>query len=384
MTGSSSLERSLGLREVLAADGAVVEGAREFSVELAASLYRHMRRVRRVDERFAMLQRQGRIGFHGSCTGQEAPPVAAALALAPTDWVFPALRESALLLTRGFPLGALLAQAFGNRLDNTKGRQMPSHAASRAFRYVSWSSAIGTQLPHAVGAALAAKRRRSEEVMLAFLGDGATSHPDFHAALNFSGVFRAPVVFVCQNNGYAISVSTARQTASKTFAVKAHAYGVSADRVDGNDALAVFACLSDAIAEARRGAGPSFVECVTYRMGPHSSSDDPSRYRSAAEVEAFARKDPIARLGRHLMARKAWSAADDERLDLEIDAEFDRELARVEGAGPPERDSLFDDVYSTLPWHLVEQREECRSAVRHVSAVCTGSDEAAPLGNRQE
>lgn len=359
----NSQEAALGFYAVLGEDGALVDPRREPpDAALSLSLYRHMRRVRRVDERLALLQRQGRIGFHGSCTGQEAPPVAAALALSPQDWVFPALRESALLLVRGFPLTSLLAQSFGNALDNTKGRQMPSHSASRQFRHVSWSSAIGTQLPQAVGAALAAKARGGSEVMLAFLGDGATSHPDFHAALNFAGVFRAPVVFVCQNNQYAISVAVSRQTASASFAVKAPTYGVSAERIDGNDAHAVFECVSGAVASARRGEGPHFVECVTYRVGPHSSSDDPSRYRTAAEVERYLAKDPITRLSRHLARRGLITEAEDRAIEQDLDREFESAVSLVESAPPPSLDSLFEDVYAGLPWHLVEQRAECRAA----------------------
>lgn len=353
--------RALGLSAVLAEDGSLLEpGGSPPAAQLVLSLYRHMRRARRLDERMVLLQRQGRIGFHGSSRGQEAPPVAAALAVQAGDWVFPALRESALLWVRGFPLSGLLAQSLGNSLDNTKGRQMPSHPASREFWHVSWSSAIGTQLPHAVGAAFAARKLGRSEVMLAFLGDGATSHPDFHAAMNFAGVFCAPVVFVCQNNHYAISLPASRQTASATFAVKALAYGIQADRVDGNDAIAVFQALSGALAHARRGDGPFFVECVTYRIGPHSSSDDPTRYRDDAEVEAFRAKDPILRLSRHLRLRGLGSEARDLELDQELDADFDRALSQVEGAPSPPPDSLFDDVYADLPWHLVEQRAGCR------------------------
>jgi pyruvate dehydrogenase E1 component alpha subunit/2-oxoisovalerate dehydrogenase E1 component alpha subunit len=181
------------LARVLGGDGALLDPSREPpEPPLVLALHRHMRRVRRLDERMVLLQRQGRIGFYGACTGQEAPPVAPALALAPGDWVFPALREGAVLLVRGLARETYLAQAFGSSADIAKGRQMPSHPASRRQRHVSSSSAIGTQLPHAVGAALAARRLGRADVMLAFLGDGATSHPDFHAALNFAGVFRAP------------------------------------------------------------------------------------------------------------------------------------------------------------------------------------------------
>jgi pyruvate dehydrogenase E1 component alpha subunit/2-oxoisovalerate dehydrogenase E1 component alpha subunit len=352
-----------GLVRVLGEDGALLDARGEQpEPSLVLALHRHMRRVRRLDERMVLLQRQGRIGFYGACTGQEAPPVAAALALAPGDWVFPALREGAILLVRGLALETYLAQAFGSSADIAKGRQMPSHPASRRQRHVSFSSAIGTQLPHAVGAALAARRLGRADVMLAFLGDGATSHPDFHAALNFAGVFRAPVVFVCQNNQYAISVPVARQTASSTLAVKALAYGVEAERVDGNDALAVHTSLARALASARAGGGPRFVECVTYRIGPHSSSDDPDRYRDASEVEAFRAKDPIARLSRYIARQGLGPAELDAEIEVELDAELDRVLPGVEAVPPPPLTSLFDDVYAALPWHLDEQRAAALAA----------------------
>lgn len=348
----------LGLRRLLADDGSLLAAApREMTIEVCLELYRHMRRVRRLDERMLQLQRQGRIGFYGACTGQEAAPVAAGLALQLEDWVFPALRESAVLLVRGFPLTSYLAQLFGNSLDVLKGRQMPSHMASRRERQVSWSSCIATQLPHAVGAAYAARLRGRSEVMLAFLGDGATSHPDFHAALNFAGVWRAPVVFVCQNNHYAISVPSSRQTASATFAVKAEAYGLPGDRVDGNDALAVYAALCSAIAQARSGGGATLVECVTYRMGPHSSSDDPSLYRDNREVAQWQARDPIVRLQRYLRRAAALDVELDLATDRAMDAEIDQALRGVELAAPPPPDSLFDDVYERLPWHLREQRD---------------------------
>ncbi|MGC4086454.1 MAG: thiamine pyrophosphate-dependent enzyme [Polyangiaceae bacterium] len=328
------------------------------AAQRAPALLHHMRRVRRLDERMQALQRQGRIGFYGACSGQEAAPVAAALLLEARDWVFPALRESSLLWVRGLSLESYLAQLFGNAKDLLKGRQMPSHHASRAHNHVSWSSAIGTQLPHAVGAALAARRLGSGAVVLGFMGDGATSHPDFHAAMNFAGVFRAPLVFVCQNNQYAISVPAARQTAASSFASKAGAYGLAADRVDGNDPLVVHDALARALDRARSGAGTTFIECVTYRIGPHSSSDDPSRYRSDAEVAEWRQRDPIARLTRYLQQAAPDSLAKLGDVELALDVELDALLPGLESVAAPARESLFDDVYARLPWHLQLQRQE--------------------------
>jgi pyruvate dehydrogenase E1 component alpha subunit len=341
----------LGLLDV---DGTVAEGA-PLDAAKRLELYRQMRRIRGLDERLSALQRQGRIGFYGACTGQEAVVVAAGFALERDDWVFPALRESAILLVRGVPLDRYLAQIFGNALDSAKGRQMPSHISAREANVVSWSSAIGTQLPHAAGAAWAAKIRGEPRVTVGFLGDGATSTPDFHSALNFAGVFELPCVFVCQNNHYAISLGAARQSASATLAVKARAYGIPGVRVDGNDVLAVYRAVHEAAETARAGRGPTFIECVTYRLGPHSSSDDPRLYRPDTEVEAWRAKDPIARLGRHLGALGMLDPARDVELGRELEAELDAALARVESAPPPDFASLFDDVYQKPPWHLVEQ-----------------------------
>jgi pyruvate dehydrogenase E1 component alpha subunit/2-oxoisovalerate dehydrogenase E1 component alpha subunit len=347
---------TLELLRVLDDDGrAAFEAERLPDPALRLALFRELLRARRVDERLLAMQRQGKIGFFGSAFGQEAIPVAAGFVLAPHDWVFPALREGAVMLVRGFPLVDYFAQMFGSARDVLKGRQMPSHAASRRVKQVSWSSSIGSQLPHAVGMALAARRSGDSAIALAFMGEGATSTPDFHAALNFAGVFRAPVVFVCQNNHYALSLPAERQTRSASFAVKASAYGLPGRRVDGNDALAVELALRQACERARSGLGPTLVECVTYRRGPHSSSDDPSRYRSAAEEEAWVARDPVALLRRHLAAQGLLGLDDEARLAAAIDAEISAALAVAEADPPPARETLFEDVYARVPWHLAEQ-----------------------------
>lgn len=318
-------------------------------------LYRHLRRVRLLDERLVQLQRQGRVAFHGSCAGQEVAPVAAGLALRPTDWIFPALRESYVMLVRGYPLERYLAQDFGTSLDPSKGRQMPSHQSARSVNVVSWSSCIATQLPQAVGMALAAQKQGKPDISLAFLGDGATSHPDFHAALNFAGVFRAPCVFVCQNNQFAISVPVERQSGNPLLYQKAAAYGVAGERVDGNDAEVVLEALTRAAERARSGGGPSFIECLTYRVGAHSSSDDPSLYRDEAVAHAWRLRDPVALMRTRLLADGSLDEERDLALTQELTRELDVAVTAAELAPPPPVSSLFDDVYSKLPRHLVEQ-----------------------------
>lgn len=322
---------------------------------LRLELYRHLRRVRLVDERLVQLQRQGRVGFHGSCAGQEVAPVVAGLALRDSDWIFPALRESYVMLVRGFPLARYLAQDFGTSLDVAKGRQMPSHQSARAVNVVSWSSCIATQLPQAVGMAMAAQRSGRDDISLAFLGDGATSHPDFHAALNFAGVFRAPCVFVCQNNQFAISVPVERQSGNPRLFEKAAAYGIEGSRVDGNDAELVLDAIASAAAQARAGRGPRFIELLTYRVGPHSSSDDPSRYRDERLTRAWLERDPIALLRARLVAAEELDDTADEALTRELTTELDAAVVLAESAAAPPVSSLFDDVYAVLPRHLREQ-----------------------------
>lgn len=359
MSDESVQAPDLGLLRVLRDDGSLDPATDPgLSAETVFEMYRHMRHIRIMETRMVNLQRQGRIGFYGSANGQEATPIATAFATEPGDWVFPALRESAIMLVRGFPLVKYLAQVYGNELDVLKGRQMPSHMSAREVNQVSWSSCIGPQIPQAVGAAWAAKLRGDDMVSIGFMGDGATSQPDFHNAANFAGVAKAPCVLICQNNHWSISVPTSRQTASRTIAVKARAYGIPGLRVDGNDALAVYHAVKQSCDRARAGEGATLIECVTYRMGAHSTSDDPTRYRSEEEVRQWAQKDPIERLGRHLRSR---GELDDDK-DAELERAFSDQLTvairEVERAGPPAPETLFDDVYATRPWHLEEQRAE--------------------------
>ena len=357
-TGNVALDEAsaLGLISILG-DGSKAPTELPAEREELLAIQRELLRVRVLDTRMMLMQRQGRIGFYGACTGQEAVPIACAFATRKSDWIFPALREQAVMLARGFPLSQFIAQVIGNSGDVLKGRQMPSHMSGKSVNQVSWSSVIGPQLPQAVGAAWAAKLRKTGDVVIGFCGDGATSGPDFHAAMTFAGVQRTPSVIVCQNNHWSISVPTARQTASATIAIKGLAYGVPSLRVDGNDVLAVLSVVRDAVDRARRGEGPTFIEAVTYRIGAHSSSDDPTRYRSDDEVKAWQLKDPIERYHRFLLAAGLTTAARRAELEAELDAEIVAAIKEVEALPPPSRASLFEDVYAELPWHLREQRD---------------------------
>lgn len=352
-------ELDTGLYRVLRDDGSAdPETDPRLPDDVIVRGYREMRRLRLLDARMIVLQRQGRVGFYGAAHGQEATPIATGLLLEKGDWVFPALREQAVMLARGFPLHQFVAQIFGNSGDVLKGRQMPSHQSGRAVNQVSWSSCIGPQIPQAVGCAWAMKMKKDPSVAVGFCGDGATSEGDFHNAMNFAAVFRVPCVMVCQNNHWSISVPTSRQTASQTIAIKGRAYGVPSVRVDGNDLLALCKVLGDAFARARKGEGPTFVESVTYRIGAHSTSDDPTRYRSDEEVEAWKKKDPVDRLRKYLVLRGLMDDARDAALEKELQDEISPAIKAVEELPPPPRASLFEDVYATPTWNLVEQRDQ--------------------------
>jgi pyruvate dehydrogenase E1 component alpha subunit len=353
-----SKDPALGLLRVLRDDGRTDPATDPFlPSETLLAVHREMRVVRAVDTALVALQKQGRIGFHLASTGQEAVPVGTAFALEASDWVFPALRESVVLLARGFPLERYLAQSFGTADDVLDGRQIPGHQSSRTVRVVSGSSAVATQLPQAVGAAWAAKKAGARTVTVGFVGDGGTSTPDFHSAMNFAAVFRVPCIFVCQNNQLAISTPAACQTASASFAIKARAYGMPGVRIDGNDVLAVQRAVTDARVRAVAGGGPTLIEAVTYRMGPHSPSDDPSRYASDVARREWAEKDPIDRFKRHLAYLGLLTEEDDATLVADVAGKVASAIATAEAAPPPERPTLFDDVYAERPWNLVEQAQ---------------------------
>ena len=320
-------------------------------------LLRTMMLARATDTKAMNLQRSGRIGFYVPSYGQEACQVGSASALTPDDWVAPAYREPGAALFRGAPVSALLAQCYGNDADQQKGRQMPSHFGSRDINLITPSSPVGTQIVYATGVAWAMRILRHPKVTLVYFGDGATSEGDFHVGLNFGGVFKVPCVYFCNNNGWAISVPLKRQTASATIAVKAKAYGIEGARCDGNDVLAVVRTTREAVARARGGAGPTLIEALTYRMGPHSSSDDPTRYRSAEELEAWKKKDPIERYRRFLEKNGMVPAAKAKDLEASCTQEVEAAVVQVEAASPVPAEQLFEDVYAELPYHLRQQRD---------------------------
>lgn len=345
------------LHQVIDYDGNLIGAQPDVSVETQLSMYHYMRLIRQLDERMMILQRQGRIGFYGACTGQEAPPVATAAALRDSDWIFPALREGVTMLYRGYSLETYICQVFGNAGDALKGRQMPSHYADRSVNVVSWGSCIGSQITQAVGAAWGAKMRGTGDVAVGFMGDGATSSADFHTGMNFAAVYQAPCLLICQNNHWSISVPTEAQTASRTIAEKAIAYGMPYARVDGNDALAAFEVVKEAADRARSGGGPTFIEMLTYRIGAHSSSDDPRVYRDEDEVVEWKKRDPLERFYKYLVGAGRWTEAKERELVKKNDEQILAALETAEARPAPAPETLFEDVYAEAPWHLREQAE---------------------------
>jgi pyruvate dehydrogenase E1 component alpha subunit/2-oxoisovalerate dehydrogenase E1 component alpha subunit len=351
--------KARGLFQLLREDGSPTDEAALAAIDRAHArrLFEAMLRIRVTDARMMALQRQGRISFYGEAMGQEAAVVGSAAATRPEDWIVPALREAGVGLFRGMTLDSYIAQIFGNGADVSKGRQMPCHPCDAEHHYVVMSSCVSTQVPHAVGIAMAMKIKGDKgKVCFGYMGDGGTSEGDFHVALNFAGVTKAPCVLICQNNQWAISTPGAAQTASPTIAIKGLGYGIEALRADGNDVFAVYETVSYAAEKARRGEGPTFIELLTYRVSAHSSSDDPSRYRDESVTDVWRnQKDPLRRM-EIFLTRRGWLAAGErEALAAEIEHAVRDSIARNEATPPPARESLIEDVYEHAPWHLREQ-----------------------------
>ncbi len=313
---------------------------------LLVRAYGWMTLARTLDARMQALQRQGRVGFYGAATGQEAVNVAAGLASAPEDWVFPGLREQLVALVRGHPLPVYVHHLFADDKDPARGRNMPCHPTARDVRYVSMSSVIGTQISQAVGLAYALKQKRAAGVAFGFFGDGATSANDFHAGLNFAAVLGVPVLFVCTNNQWAISIPVTHQTAAATLAGKAAAYGLPGTRVDGTDFVAAYAALRDARSRVRAGPAPELLEFVTYRMTPHSSSDDPKRYQPGGWASDAARHDPVARLESWMAVEGLLTPAVREEATRTAERSVREAIEAAEATPAPIPASLTEDVYA--------------------------------------
>lgn len=323
--------------------------------------YKTMVITRLVDDRMITLQRQGAISFALSSLGEEACSVASAAALELKDWMYPQYREAGVMFWRGFTIQQYIHHMFGDSLDLSLGRQMPNHFGSRELNVVTVSSPIGTKIPHAAGAAYAMKLQGEKAVTICYFGEGATSEGDFHAGLNFAAVRKAPVIFFCRNNGYAISTPCSKQFASDGIVPKGEGYGIASFRIDGNDFFAVHEVVSQARGHCLEGKGPVLIEAMTYRLGAHSTSDDPSLYRSEDEVKKWEKKCPILRLGKYLMTRGLWDEINEKELISKTAEEITEAINIAKNSPKPPLKTLFENVYFEMPQSLKEQYEEVKS-----------------------
>ena len=326
---------------------------------------RHMLLTRIFDDRMYLMQRQGRLSFYMKATGEEAVAVAQCMALEPDDMLFPTYRQQALLITRGISLVDMMCQCLSNSRDNLRGRQLPVLYSFRSVNFFTISGNLGTQFPQAVGWAMAAAYKGGSNIAAAWIGEGSTAEGDFHYALNFASVYDAPVILNVVNNQWAISTSqNVAGGEQNPFAARGIGYGIPGLRVDGNDFLAVYAATQWAVERARAGNGPTLIELYTYRAAPHSTSDDPSRYRPLDEWAHWPLGDPILRLKDHLIGLGEWTEERHLALEQELDehvAECWREAESygtfTDGPWPPVS-AMFEDVYKEMPAHLQRQQKE--------------------------
>jgi pyruvate dehydrogenase E1 component alpha subunit len=334
------------LLRVLDKDGAVVGDLPALSDDEFVSMYELMLRSRVFDRRATAAQRQGRLGTFAILEGHEAVQVGSALAMRDDDFVYPGYREHGVQIAMGMPLEVILSYWRG--LPNEEWDQ-------KLYHQMVITVPIGSHLPHAVGHAYAARQRGEDVVTMAYLGDGGTSETDFHSGLNFAGVWKAPTVFLIANNFYAISVPYEKQTASETIAQKAAAYGMPGVRVDGMDPLAVYAATRDAVERGAAGGGPTLIEAVCYRFGPHATADDPHLYRTEEEEKSFRPFDPMLRMRAFLESRGLWDGEREEAATAAAVTEFDEALSRVEAIELPARDDIVRHAYAQVPEMLVDQ-----------------------------
>lgn len=328
-------------------------------------MLRDMALTRAFDERLYRAQRQGKTSFYMKCRGEEATSIAPAMALDSEDMVFPSYRQQGILISRGYPLVEMVNQIYSNRADKLKGRQLPIMYCSRRLNFFTISGNLATQYPQAVGWAMASAIKGDNRISAVWCGEGSTAESDFHAAMTFGTVYNAPCIFNVVNNQWAISSFSGFAGAERTtFAARAIGYGMAGLRVDGNDPLAVFAATQWAAHRARTNQGPTLIEHFTYRAEGHSTSDDPSAYRSADEAVEWPLGDPIQRLKVHMIGLGIWDeerhAAMDEELATEVKAATkEAEKNGILGHGLHQPfETMFEDVFEELPWHLREQSEQ--------------------------
>jgi pyruvate dehydrogenase E1 component alpha subunit len=333
--------------QILTREGGLV-GEAPMDVPMTKKLYRAMVAARLYDRKATAIQKQGRLATYAPFEGQEAAQVGSAAALRPDDWMVATYRDAAAMWMQGYPWELLIA----GRTGHERGGSPPDHV-----NVLPPSITVGAHMLHAVGLAWGERLQGSDRIAITYFGDGATSEGDFHEAMNFAGVYRSGTVFLCQNNQFAISMGIKGQTASDTIAQKAGAYGIPGVRVDGNDLFAVYRATRHAVERARAGDGATLIEAVTYRLGPHTTSDDPTRYRSDVEVEDWRPRDPLERVRRYLEANSAWNEEWQKQIERDEGAVVERAVELAEGLATPAASELFESMFAEPTSDLQHQRD---------------------------
>jgi 2-oxoisovalerate dehydrogenase E1 component alpha subunit len=348
-------------RKILNAAGEIVaDSSVSITSDILLKGYKTMVLTRHMDERMITLQRQGAITFAMSSKGEEACAVAGAAALNMNDWIYPQYRESGVMFWRGATPLQYIHQMFGDAEDLGLGRQMPNHFGDRKLNIVTVSSPIGTKIPHAAGCGYAMKLQKEDAVAVCYFGEGATSEGDFHVGLTFAAVRKAPVIFFCRNNGYAISTPAISQFATDGVAPQGPGHGIKTYRVDGNDFMAIYETVAQARAYTTSVKGPVFIEAMTYRMGAHSTSDDPTRYRPENEAQKWEDADPILRLRRYLEKNHLWDQKQEDALQESVQRQITEAIAVAKQTSKPPLRTLVEGVYAQVPEYLEEQFEKTK------------------------
>ena len=351
--------------QILQPDGTVHPDAEEPDItrDTAEKMLEVMQFIRILDERMVAAQRQGRISFYLASTGEEAAAVASAAALTNDDMIMSQYREQGALAWRGYKTEQFMNQMFSNEKDPNKGRQMPIHYGDKALNFMTISSPLGTQIPQASGYAYGQKMAGKKALTICYFGEGAASEGDFHAGLNMAAVLRCPVIFFCRNNGYAISTPAEEQFAGDGIASRGIGYGVKTIRVDGNDPLAVYAATRQAKEIALKEACPVLIEAMTYRLAAHSTSDDPSGYRSKDEEEKWRQKDPVLRLSEWLKSKGWFDAEAAEKRKTATRESVLAALKEAEKVPVNPIDDIVTDVYDHVPRHLNDQLQALKQHI---------------------
>ncbi|MCH7526629.1 MAG: pyruvate dehydrogenase (acetyl-transferring) E1 component subunit alpha [Planctomycetes bacterium] len=318
-------------------------------------MHRMLLTTRRLDERLLNMQRQGRIGTYAPVRGQEAVQIGSVVTVKPSDWVVQTFREPGCCLHRGWPISKIL-QFWGGYEEGC--------AVPEGINDTPIAVPVATQMPHITGLAWAMKIKGKDDVALGYVGDGGTSEGDFHEALTFAGVFKVPAVFIIVNNQWAISYPRSRQTASKTLAQKALAYGMDGIQVDGNDVLAVYVAASEAVEKARKGGGPTLIEAITYRLAMHTTADDPKKYRDDAEVKKWEKRDPLPRFTNYLMAKGVLDDKTLEAVEADVKEQIKAGVEEYEANRSVDPLDSFKYIYNDLPAELIAQRQEFEAALQ--------------------